>query len=159
MMKRMLSVGVMALTLMTTCVPTFAADGNVGVSAFKPGDGTSIETRTTDKPKNSEVYDLSVEKKYEFNGRAAYDSLYTDYNFTGCTAYDIQVSNAKGTNEDPLSVLVYKNPAIGTDKKLKSVTVNGRQTKDFSVSGLNKTDKIFIEFEAPSHFSGWIDEG
>jgi hypothetical protein len=158
-MKKILCVGTMVLAMVATCVPAFAADENIGVSPFKPGTNTGIETRTTSKPGYFETYDIASLGKYKFSGQAANESLYTNYSFIGCTAYDIQVKNLKGSNAESLDVVVYKSPAIGTDKKLKSVTVKGQITKNISISSLKTGDRVFIEFKAPSHFSGWIDEG
>ena len=151
-MKKLIGIGIMALTLSTTCVPVFASQPNIGVSTVNPG----IETRSTSKPEFTETFDISMQGRYNFAGEALHEDLYTNYNLMGCTSYKVKVKNLD--KEKKLTVIVYKNPKIGFDSKLKTITINAGSEKTFNVDNLDTSERVYIKFETLCKFEGWIDQ-
>ncbi len=118
---------------------------NVGVT-----EEPEIITRGLSEP--TETKNLSGAACYEFSGQASSSTLYTNYLFTGNTSYDLVINNLHSTAD--LKVSIYKENAWFATK---TVTVpNGGKT-EFTVSGFNATDKIYLKFAAPSNFYGTID--
>ena len=106
-MKKLIGIGIMALTLSTTCVPVFASQPNIGVSTVNPG----IETRSTSKPEFTETFDISMQGRYNFAGEALHEDLYTNYNLMGCTSYKVKVFSLPAFIVIVLSLL--SNPILG----------------------------------------------
>ena len=53
---------------------------------------------------------------------------------------------------------VYNNPKIGFDSKLKTITINAGSEKTFNVDNLDTSERVYIKFETPCKFEGWIDQ-
>jgi len=131
---------------------------NVGVSE-NPAyltESSGIGTYGTSKPGVSDLWDCDLDGKYSFSGQGAYNSLYTDYMFLGQKSYAISVYNNNGYN-DELTCEVYKNRPLLTDTVIKEFVATGLVNTDVTVSGLTKSEKIYIKFIAPCNFSGWIN--
>ena len=154
--KKFMAMTMLVLSVSSLNTANIFASENMGVSSYKPN--IQIETRTTQRPNQSEIWDFSNSGTYYFSGQAAFDNLYTDYMFMGSKSYEIEVTNLKGYIDEDLEVTVYKSPSIGFDKKIGSMIVTGQQTNTLKISNLNTSDRIYIKFSAPSHFEGSISD-
>lgn len=101
--------------------------------------------------KPTETWDLTNDGQYKFSGSASGSMLYTNYKFTNASKVRIYVNNTHKTKD--LEVKIVKDSGWFPTPKKVVVPANGRTTFDLS---LNKTDKYFISFKAPSNFSGHI---
>lgn len=125
---------------------------NINVSTQNPSEliekGTSVPTNT---------HNVKTQGRLSFSGQAGFNTLYTNYLLTGDTWYNVSVSNLKDSY-NYLTVQPYKS-VVGIDKKLNQPTeIRGQKTVNFTISGgLTTSDKIYLAFNAPSHFSGWIE--
>ncbi|CAK7000613.1 hypothetical protein KQI38_05685 [Tissierella carlieri] len=152
-MKKSFFISLLILCLLVANTVVFATENktNVGLSTIKPYEseitisGTKVPTST---------WNIATEGIYEFAGQAAYETLYTEYLITGKTSYDISVYNKKGYL-DYLNIEVFKKK-FGFDESLKTQSIQGQTTKNFSVSNLKTSDKIYIAFYVPVHANGSI---
>lgn len=118
---------------------------NVGVT-----EEAEVSIKGLSKP--SSTKDLSGDASYYFSGEADGSTLYTNYLFTGNKSYKVQITNSHSTED--LKVKIYKD---GDWTSTKTVTVPTDGETEFTVSGFETTDEIYIKFYAPSNFSGTID--
>ena len=75
---------------------------------------------------------------------------------TGDTYYDVSLTNK---NSSALSVQAYKKATFGADQKVGvTQTVKGQKSVNYTLTNnLTASDKVYLEFKAPSHFEGWIE--
>lgn len=151
MKKKLFSMFLLGACLASSTVSVFASsvEQNVGVSPIKRWE---VQTKETTIP--TTTWNVSDKGKYDFSGQAAKQTLFTNYLFTGKTNYSIYVDNKKAATNN-LSVTVYKSKS-GLDSPIKTASVQGQYPSTISVSNLSSSDKIYVGFEAPSHFSGYI---
>ena len=142
-----------------TGVSAFASTGadaeNIGVSTHIPTSELSLE-RGTGKPSN--VWNVKSQGRYYYSGQSAYNSLYTNYLFTGDSWYTVSAKNLKASSDTALKFQAYKQITFSPDKKIGvEQTVTGQKTVNYTLNGLSSSDKIYLEFKSPSHFEGYIE--
>lgn len=129
---------------------------NIGVSTQIPSSESSLE-RGSKVP--SATWDVKSKGRYSFSGQAASESLYTNYLLTGDSWYNVTVKNLKASSDTSLSVQAYKKATFGADQKVGvTQTVKGQKSVNYTLTNnLTASDKVYLEFKAPSHFEGWIE--
>lgn len=160
-MKKLFLSTLLCLTLIAGTSISLASgfDSNYHVSTESPSTaitlGTSIEhdgiSRNQDYPDNT--WDVSTKGKYKFSGSTDHHKLYTNYLLTGKTSYKIHVENNMHNNK--LKMFVYKK-VWGRDKCLKKISLSTQSDKDYSVTGLDTDDEIYIYFDCPAYFEGYV---
>ena len=128
---------------------------NMGVSTQKPSFESSLESlESGTKIPTAEWH--SSNGAYSFSGSAEKSTLYTEVYLTGDTYYDVSVTNK---NSSALSVQAYKKATFGADQKVGvTQTVKGQKSVNYTLTNnLTASDKVYLEFKAPSHFEGWIE--
>ena len=93
-------------------------------------------------------YNISTTTAYNFAGSSTSGNLYTNYYFSGYEKYYVQIKNYSDTT------LTAKVKTFFSTKK--TLTVKPGNTIYAEVSGFSTSSNVYILFEAPSDFSGWI---
>lgn len=101
----------------------------------------------------TQTWNIKTEGTYKFEGKANRQDLYTEYLLTGKTSYDIHLENRKDAET---TVKVYKNVPYGLDKRLLTEKIPALESEDFSVSGLETDDNIYIRYTAPVDCKGTV---
>ena len=131
---------------------------NMGVSTQKPSFESSLESleRGTKIP-TAEWH--SSNGAYSFSGSAEKSTLYTEVYLTGDSWYNVTVKNLKASSDTSLSVQAYKKATFAADQKVGvTQTVKGQKSVNYTLTNnLTASDKVYLEFKAPSHFEGWIE--
>ena len=112
----------------------------------------------TSKPPKANPHNVS-KSQYNFEGRAAWNTLYTNKQLTGKTSYTIYCKNRGAimpVNVPTLTVRVYKYNSVLPDKILATKTIKKNNSGTITVKGLSKTDQIYVVFYAPCDFKGYI---
>jgi len=103
-----------------------------------------------DKP--TSTWDLSSKGRYNFSGEAYAVDLYTNYYLTGKSSVTISITN-KSTSKSMKAKLFEKSAWFISES---TVTVPANGTTTWTVSGLDKSAKYYIQFYNPCYFSGYI---
>ena len=93
-------------------------------------------------------YNISTTTAYNFAGNSTSGNLYTNYYFFGYDKYYVQIKNYSDTT------LTAKVKTFFSTKK--TLTVKPGNTIYAEVSGFSTSSNVYILFEAPSDFAGWI---
>jgi len=155
MLKKFISISMLVLCMLVFTVPAFAVDGNknIGLAPWqelKWSKETNISPYGTTIP--TEIWNITTDGIYNFDGYAGYEDLYTEYLITGKTSYIVSVNNRRS---DTLTIEVRKKNLIGSSL-LTTKNISGGATSAFTVSGLSSSDKIFIKYLAPLDCDGTI---
>lgn len=140
----------------TTAEETFN-DNNIGVSFIKPNtSGGEISTFGTSKPTNK--WNLNSSGRYDFSGGAAYDTLYTNYLFTGVSSVRVKLTATK--NNSLRAELWQRNTGfLQSDSKVYTFSeLQVGNTAETTLFGLSSSANYYIKFLAPSYFTGWIEK-
>lgn len=147
-MKKIISI-ITLIALVFVVSPSFvfassATEVYNGVSPVNPNE--QISTQSTSKP--TKTWNTSSKGAYTFGGTSRYQTLYTNYKFTGNENYTVTVDNS---GDYDIKVKVIKTFSI------KTKTIKPNSEESFTVEGLNSTDKIYISFDGSyMDFSGTI---
>ena len=99
----------------------------------------------------SAVYNIGRRGAYSFSGQTGQNPLYTDYLFTGKTTYSVYASSLHSSYG--LYIIAYQK-RFGPDKKLGYV--DAISPVSFAFNTDSASDKVYLKFIAPCHFSGQI---
>lgn len=109
-------------------------------------------TRGLGEPR--ETWNLATKGRYNFSGKAVGSDLYTDYLFTGVDYVRIWVTNHSNKK---LLVKVFEKGTLWGFNYVSSVECEPNNNTVWRISSLSKSKKYYIQFYAPSEFSGYIE--
>ena len=132
----------------------FADEVYEGVSLLAPmvqDDSLDSEMlpNSTSRPGSDKIWNIAKKGKYSFAGESYYQTLYTNYRFTGKNKYTVHVVNK---SKEPLEVTARRILKVYTVVKVgRGATVN------FNVSDIKKSTDFYLVFEGSGQkFSGYI---
>lgn len=102
--------------------------------------------------KPTDTWNLASSGAYSFSGTANVSTLYSNYYLTGASSVEISVTNYSSKNN--LKVKLYKKSAWFFSESSVTVPKSGKTT--WTVTGLNSNTSYYLQFNAPSDFSGYI---
>lgn len=145
----------LCLTLIM-CFPltAFASATNVGVSTTPPivHDGSIIKPDSTSTPSKKSLYANGSD--YTVDGSASRSSLYTNKCFKGVTEITYSITN---NSSKSLKVSLCSYTKLGNvNYGVKKVTIPANGTTSASFSNLSTSKYYFLQFAAPSDFSGTV---
>lgn len=101
------------------------------------------------------VWKLNTKGQYNFEGKASWSKLYTNYKFTGVSSVKIKVSNKHSSKQLVVKVIEVGTVLLGTNKTVQTVKVPVSGTTTWTKS-ISSSEKYYLSFSAPSNFSGYI---
>ena len=142
--------------MMIICFSTSTAfaETNEGVSTEFPTNPLSniggISTNSTSMPDKSSIYNNNVDNPVY--GTASSSSLYTNKCFYKVNSIRVRITN---NNSKSLTIKLRKYIPIG-QTSVETATIPANCTVSYPFSGLSSSTYYFIEFCAPSDFSGYV---
>jgi len=118
----------LAIAMMISAYSNVLADQYVGVMNEKPGTRGAWHVNY---------------RQYNFRGYSTGEKLYTSYQLTGKTSYEVYINNRKSNQ---LKVIVSG----------KTYIVASEGDRTINVSTNSATKKFYIKFFAPSNFDGYV---
>lgn len=119
---------------------------NIGVSDISPEN--TIATRGVGTP--TKVWNIKEDGKYNFAGSSSYQTLYTNYKFTGKTSYKVYVEN---TGKTPITVKAKRKM-----KTYASTKISAGKSAAFEFSNIKSDTNFYIVFEGDNYsFEGYIE--
>ncbi|MDF2903291.1 MAG: hypothetical protein K0S25_929 [Bacillus sp. (in: firmicutes)] len=155
-MKKRKSVITLVLMVMLcfSSITVLAATKNIGVSTTLPninGVGV-IKPDSTSVPDQDQIYKNG--SSYDVNGSADNSNLYTNKCFKGVSSIDFSITNNRSGS---LKVKLGRYTSLGNCVYgIQTITVPGKSTTSSSFTDLSSGTYYFIQFPAPSDFSGTV---
>lgn len=101
------------------------------------------------------VWDWSNGNPYTINGNSSYQTLYSEYLFTGGNAYSLYLesSNYSGSN---MTVKLWKKNTYGSDTLIDSFVINigGTVSRFYGSNTVSSGSKYYFEFSPSAIFTG-----
>lgn len=145
---------VLIATLCFSSISAYAATKNNGVSTTVPANSEIgvIKPDSTSVPDQDQIYKNG--KSNDVEGSATHDSLYTSKCFKGVTSIDFSITNNRSSSQ---KVKLGKYTSLGNCVYgIETITLSGNKTTISSFKNLSSSTYYFLEFPAPSDFSGTV---
>lgn len=127
---------------------TEESSSNIGVSPVPPDE--SEMQRGTSVP--SKVWDIASNGKYDFSGSSHFQTLYTNYKFTGKNHYKVYVNN---TGDSAITVTAKRS-----GKTYAMTKITAGKSGSFEFSNIKSSTEFYIEIKTEDRdsfsFNGYV---